>query len=366
MATIKQQLLQPESGWRRYDDRESKITYVGTWTQGSTAGYYNNTNMDSNSLSSYYEFSFFGTKLRIIDALASNRSANVQVTIDGVTESYSAYDATTVRGVLVYEKIGLEERVHKVTVKSNATGYMTLDAIDIDETGYLIASVGQKLSEPEAGWKRYDDTYEHISYKDFSMSNITSAYNGTTMFNPTGSTLGEINFYFKGTSIRILSPNHPTYRTSSAEIYIDGVKETFRTNYINDYTVLSYEKLGLENKFHKVTIKNFVVSSSSYAPFGLDAIDINMDGEIRPPNKKMILKNNINHYSIDSKTLICLSSSSDKNINKYGIGANKEIKLDIEFNKMKFVQDKNEILGKGKEFTHLIDLKSIKNIILKD
>lgn len=145
MATIGQQLLTPEAGWKRYDDRDTNISYVGTWTPSAVTGYYNNTNMDSNSTSSYYEFWFKGTKLRIIDGLASNRSADVKVTIDGVTESYSAYATATTRGVLVYEKTGLTNGFHKVVVKNNTSNYMTLDAIDIDEDGIFRPSYNKFL-----------------------------------------------------------------------------------------------------------------------------------------------------------------------------------------------------------------------------
>lgn len=34
MATIGQNLQSPESGWRRYDDTDSRIRYIGTgWTK---------------------------------------------------------------------------------------------------------------------------------------------------------------------------------------------------------------------------------------------------------------------------------------------------------------------------------------------
>ncbi|KPU43036.1 hypothetical protein OXPF_34680 [Oxobacter pfennigii] len=37
-ATIGQQLTSPEAGWRRYDDTDSRIQYIGTgWTLGSNS-----------------------------------------------------------------------------------------------------------------------------------------------------------------------------------------------------------------------------------------------------------------------------------------------------------------------------------------
>lgn len=46
MATIGQQLLQPESGWKRYDDRDPRLIYVGAnWATFDTGTKYNGTSI---------------------------------------------------------------------------------------------------------------------------------------------------------------------------------------------------------------------------------------------------------------------------------------------------------------------------------
>lgn len=200
-----------------------------------------------------------------------------------------------------------------------------------------MATIGQTLPQPETGWKRYDNTYSLIEYTgDFTHETVTGAYNNTTSFNPKGSTGGEINFFFEGDSIRILSPNHPTIRTPRASIFIDDVEYEIRCNYINDYAVLSFEKTNLAKALHKVVIKNFSLNSgtgSTYAPFGLDAIDINSDGQIRELQKKMIVRNHSTqkNYSLDDKTLIHLPDGANETILKYGIASAKTIALDAPF-----------------------------------
>lgn len=216
-----------------------------------------------------------------------------------------------------------------------------------------MAVIGQTLPQPEVGWKRYDNTYSLIEYSgNFTHETVTGAYNNTASFNPKGSTEGEINFFFEGDSIRILSPNHPTIRTPRASIFIDDVEYEIKCNYINDYAVLSFEKTDLANALHKVTIKNFALNTgtgSTYAPFGLDAIDINADGQIKIPQRRMIIRNSDTqkNYSLDDNALIHLSDSTNESIFKYGLQKGKTNALDIPFTKMKYLTDETRDMGEG-------------------
>ena len=77
-------------------------------------------------------------------------------------------------------------------------------------------------------------------------------------------------------------------------------------------------------------------------------------------DNKLILKNNENVYSLDNKTLIHLPNTSDKNMILFGLEAGKEIKLDEDFDKMKYVQSESEVLGEGKVYKHEIDISKTK------
>ncbi|RHW32008.1 hypothetical protein [Oceanobacillus profundus] len=138
-AQVGDQLLDPEEGWKRYDDRHPAIKYEGNWIRSNITGYFNGTTTgtDSNGEDSY-SFKFIGTKIRLVDALAENRSSSVRVIIDGVEESYSAYGPSTARATLVYEKTGLEFKEHTVEVINSLTRFIALDAIDIDENGRFL------------------------------------------------------------------------------------------------------------------------------------------------------------------------------------------------------------------------------------
>lgn len=138
MATIGQQLLQPESGWKRYDDSDLRILYTGTWTNQVEGNSYNgNFKYTSTNLSSC-KFQFFGTQFRVIARVATARSSNIKILIDGIEENFSEYGTTALSQVLVYEKLGLILSHHTVEIIHITTGETAIDAIDIDENGRLL------------------------------------------------------------------------------------------------------------------------------------------------------------------------------------------------------------------------------------
>lgn len=138
MATIGQKLLNPESGWKRFDNPNSMLTYTGAWTQGNYDGWYNTTSTYTSAVDASVKFNFIGTKLRILGYRSSNRSDNILVSIDGInytfscnTESASSYCS------LVYEITGLPLREHYVSIINKDPRVFNFDAIDLDETGTL-------------------------------------------------------------------------------------------------------------------------------------------------------------------------------------------------------------------------------------
>ncbi|KEQ23358.1 hypothetical protein ET33_17180 [Paenibacillus tyrfis] len=144
-VTVGQELKTPEAGWTRYDNSDSKILFPGgkVWTNSNPFNG-SHTYAESPFENKYIMFKFYGTKLRIIDVLADNRARDgMTITIDGVSEVYSTYSSTTLWQRLVYEKTGLNLGEHIVTIKPNidkytTSNYFSIDALDIDDTGYLI------------------------------------------------------------------------------------------------------------------------------------------------------------------------------------------------------------------------------------
>lgn len=145
-ATVGQPLTSPEAGWQRFDD--SVINYEGSgWSQSSSvSGRYMNysTNQVSGDFSGIAKFKFFGTKLRVI-AYTNNIgstafSNNLQITIDGENHSFSEMYSLGEQ-ILVFNIVDLSSTIHTVSIKtlsSSTLRGLNVDAIDIDDTGYIV------------------------------------------------------------------------------------------------------------------------------------------------------------------------------------------------------------------------------------
>jgi len=144
MATIGQALTAPETGWKRYDDTDSRISYNGTWvTSSGNSSYYNNLMHYSSVPGSKVLFKFYGTKLRIISQLFSVSDTDTIIMIDGIQYTYTEYSSSSnIYQALVFEITNLSLGNHIVSIITSddcsTSKYCRLDAIDIDSNGFLI------------------------------------------------------------------------------------------------------------------------------------------------------------------------------------------------------------------------------------
>lgn len=141
-ATVGQALIAPETGWRRYDDTDSKISYSGgvdTWFVYRSSGFsYNSTYTQKSGLDEKISFTFVGTKLRIVGNKYNDKSTNIEVIVDGISKgTYSQYGSNN-GAFLLFEVVGLENGNHTCSIVNKTSSIILLDAIDIDDTGYLI------------------------------------------------------------------------------------------------------------------------------------------------------------------------------------------------------------------------------------
>ncbi|MED3269569.1 hypothetical protein [Bacillus thuringiensis] len=164
-------LKQPEPGWKRFDDTDSNIKYIGNWVAVQNIEdrfngtlHYKHSSHGTEPIA--IEFHFKGTKLRLITLVSKIYDKDLQITIDGVTETFSSSRDTVAAQILTYEKLGLSNSIHTVRI----TGiYANLDAIDIDDTGELIPiDVAKKpkvsLYEKESG-KIFVDDFDSVNLK---------------------------------------------------------------------------------------------------------------------------------------------------------------------------------------------------------
>ncbi|MGZ7445361.1 cohesin domain-containing protein [Paenibacillus sp. TH7-28] len=138
-AKIGEQLKSPEYGWERLDDRDSSIVYTGTWVKSSSPAFYNSTLTYSETVGSTMNFSFKGTKIRLIASKSNIDGKAIPIAIDGVAETFSenitgTNPKDTYKGQhqsVVYEKTGLTDEKHTVTIRVQSGWHLNIDAFDI-------------------------------------------------------------------------------------------------------------------------------------------------------------------------------------------------------------------------------------------
>jgi hypothetical protein len=133
-----------------------------------------------------------------------------------------------------------------------------------------MATVGQALVAPEAGWKRYDDNVLNLLYLGtWDTGTYASSY--LTTFHRTTAIGSSVKIKFYGTKIRILSFGSGS-SSSSVNFYVDGV---FSSNFtlvgLEINMCLCAEKTGLTLGIHEVELIN---NSTNGNGFRIDAIDI--------------------------------------------------------------------------------------------
>ncbi|HDK7138318.1 TPA: hypothetical protein PTV74_002186 [Clostridium botulinum] len=137
MATIGEQLLQPESGWIRYDDTDKNISYIGNGWKTDHDSHYSNTVGDKIC------FNFVGSKIRILVFTNNSHSKDVKIKINNTVYSYVEYihPITPASLVLIFGKEMTSFKEYSVEIyiekQDNEYGWFDLDAIDIDENGIL-------------------------------------------------------------------------------------------------------------------------------------------------------------------------------------------------------------------------------------
>lgn len=137
MATIGQALTAPEAGWGRLDDSDQNISYIGVWATLTNGSMWNGSQHQSTDITSKIRFNFTGPKLRILTSVNSDRPATQTISIDNILYTYSEYHASPLYQILIFDIENLSNNEHYVEISRSLSGYITLDAIDIDTAGEL-------------------------------------------------------------------------------------------------------------------------------------------------------------------------------------------------------------------------------------
>ncbi|WP_418301270.1 Ig-like domain-containing protein [Lysinibacillus fusiformis] len=147
------------------------------------------------------------------------------------------------------------------------------------------AVVGDKLTQPEIGWKRYDDNHSKINYEDGKWVRYTthaapSDYKKGSMAAKKNVT-AKMEFWFLGSKINIITNREPSY-TKDALVKIDGVDHGYLQSFGSSQAqTLAFKKDGLSFGIHKVEVIITNTPSNVVAyNLRIDAIDIDADGSL--------------------------------------------------------------------------------------
>lgn len=145
MANIKEQLLAPEEGWQRIDDSNVNISYNGTgWETSSETTHYNNScHISRGVVGDNYTFYVYTSKIRVISDYLYDMGI-FTIIIDNYSYNVDCYQTKEQYQTLMFEKTDLDKTIHKVTVTlqekvHTGSNLLVLDAIDIDEDGFLLS-----------------------------------------------------------------------------------------------------------------------------------------------------------------------------------------------------------------------------------
>lgn len=150
-----------------------------------------------------------------------------------------------------------------------------------------MATIGQALTAPEAGWKRYDDTNQLFTFSHGGRNAWSHLENDARFYNSseaqTNADSASVSFTFTGTKFRLIGATY-TDKSTSVEVNVDGVVVGSYSQYSPTLVTqtLDFEKTDLSSGKHTVKITN-KGSSGSWLIF--DAIDIDSTGRLMHPDE---------------------------------------------------------------------------------
>jgi len=141
VRSIGSEILTPDGGWKRYDDRDVYFVRdnISDWTLYSHSSAHKGSYLYATKPSgeTKISFDFIGTKIRVIDVMHQNRGIS-KIVVDGVEYTYSSTDSSSGNFQrLAFELLDLHLEKHSVILSYVSGTYISFDAIDIDSDGRL-------------------------------------------------------------------------------------------------------------------------------------------------------------------------------------------------------------------------------------
>lgn len=272
-------LLKPEEGWKRINDTDPFIKYTSDWKYSANTGCYSDDAHYSADINAEVDFKFYGSKIRIIGRTLPGRATNNYIIIDETKYLYTE-QLPDGKQILTFHKEGLDKKVHTVKIGNETKDKVdiSLDAMDIDSDGYMLASIGCQLLQPEISWNRFDDLEPLILFEGTGWKSESS----TTSYDKTLKVTSTIDDYFQfdciGKGFRLICKTDNTYlNNENIEIFIDEVsvdKIKLYSYSVRDCTLVYEYTFNTETKC-TVKVKN------TTGKMNIDCLDIK-EGVILP------------------------------------------------------------------------------------
>lgn len=386
---VGQVLSAPETGWKRYEQTDSNLTYVGTWTD------YSGVKLYSTTIGSTIKFNFTGDRIRILSGRYTTWSSNIKINIDGLDYFYSQASGTeSTSQVVLFEKLDLMNGEHYVTIEVLEAKEASLDCIDIVDSGVLkpfkvienrILFSHETGKASAIGFVPSSDVYTFSPINKgvnvaLSNDNLTMTTTGTwsdtwvkaTVSKSSGkwyweltiSAIDDIHFGVSTTSAftgQTITAEQLTWRSYNATIngYVSatigvsfGVGDTIGMALDIDKRTALFCKNGVPVG----TIYN-VPPTGELVPF---IYAYKLTGTINFGRKPFVFPapKGYEPYHKHLISLIDLDNSEESSFKNYGLELNKLSSLDFDSDIVvkKFVITKSTPLGSGKTFANTIDL----------
>lgn len=121
-------------GIEKIDDRSSRVIYQGTWYTYNDGGDYSGTEKYTTQVNATASLTFDGTGIRFISMKQSNMNLmDVYIDNELVRAGINCYNPTTIKQVVLYEKLDLTPGQHTIKVVNSSTIANRVAAVDAFE-----------------------------------------------------------------------------------------------------------------------------------------------------------------------------------------------------------------------------------------
>lgn len=186
------------------DDRDSKISYIGSWSAISSASAYKGTLMSTTTAGAYARFRARGSHVSIYRTVGAGQGT-MDIYVDGVFYGTISNNYTGA-GIVPYLIAGLDPVEHTIEIYNNAASTLQIDQI-ISATARTLRS------------GRYADNKDKNIFYSGSWVNISAAPASSTNYHATGDNAAFMTFQYTSNYVCLDFVMHPD--GGDAFVYVD-------------------------------------------------------------------------------------------------------------------------------------------------